>query len=408
MDCITFCVLTSCFLALFFGKVRHRPALPAPWRAPPDSGLSLNSETFDRSQNRAPRVRRAALDTYKEILMKIQLLSAAVIAAAAVASAPAFAGATLDKIRANDQLVCGVNTSAPGFSSADSKGHWEGLDVNTCRAVAAAVLGDADKVKYVPLSSTQHMTALASGQIDMLARNTTWTMTRDASHGNVFVAVSYYDGQGFMVPKSLGVKSISELDGATVCVQTGTTTEKTTAEYFRSHGMQYKTVVFDTTEATQGAFLSGRCDVYTTDMSDLAGIRTIASDPSQFVILPETITKEPLGPAVRRGDWEFFEIVRWSFQAFLNAEELGVTQANVDEMRQNSKDPNVMRLVGSGEDMGRMLGLDKDWSYRIIKQVGNYGESWTKYFGPTTPLNLPRGLNKLWTDGGLMYAMPIR
>ena len=214
-------------------------------------------------------------------------------------------------------------------------------------------------------------------------------MTRDASTGNVFVAVSYYDGQGFMVPASLGVKSVKELDGATVCVQTGTTTEKTTADYFHSHGMKYKTVVFDTTEATQSAFISGRCDVYTTDMSDLAGVRMI-------------------GPAVRRGDWEWFEIVRWSFMAFLGAEELGVTQANVDDMRKNSRDPNVMRLVGAGEDMGRMLGLDKDWSYRIIKQVGNYGESWTKYFGPTSPLNLPRGMNRLWTDGGLMYAMPIR
>ena len=263
-------------------------------------------------------------------------------------------------------------------------------------------------MKYVPLSSTQHMAALASGEIDMLARNTTWTMTRDASTGNVFVTVSYYDGQGFMVPASLGVKSVRELDGATVCVQTGTTTEKTTADYFHANNMQYKTVVFDTTEATQSAFISGRCDVYTTDMSDLAGVRLLASDPSKFVILPETISKEPLGPAVRRGDWEWFEIVRWSFMAFLGAEELGVTQANVDDMRKSSRDPNVMRLVGSGEDMGRMLGLDKDWSYRIIKQVGNYGESWTKYFGPTTPINLPRGMNKLWTDGGLMYAMPIR
>ena len=327
--------------------------------------------------------------------MKMKLLAAAVALAASVAAVPAHAGATLDKVKARDQLVCGVNTSAPGFSSADSQGRWQGLDVNTCRAVAAAVLGDADKVKYVPLSSTQHMAALASGEIDMLARNTTWTMTRDASTGNVFVTVSYYDGQGFMVPASL-------------CVQTGTTTEKTTADYFHANNMQYKTVVFDTTEATQSAFISGRCDVYTTDMSDLAGVRLLASDPSKFVILPETISKEPLGPAVRRGDWEWFEIVRWSFMAFLGAEELGVTQANVDDMRKSSRDPNVMRLVGSGEDMGRMLGLDKDWSYRIIKQVGNYGESWTKYFGPTTPINLPRGMNKLWTDGGLMYAMPIR
>ena len=340
--------------------------------------------------------------------MKSKLLSAAVLLAAAAVALPAQAGETLDRVKSRGQLVCGVNTSAPGFSSADSQGRWQGLDVNTCRAVAAAVLGDADKVKYVPLSSTQHMAALASGEIDMLARNTTWTMTRDASTGNVFVAVSYYDGQGFMVPASLGVKSVKELDGATVCVQTGTTTEKTTADYFHSHGMKYKTVVFDTTEATQSAFISGRCDVYTTDMSDLAGVRMIAPDPSKFVILPETISKEPLGPAVRRGDWEWFEIVRWSFMAFLGAEELGVTQANVDDMRKNSRDPNVMRLVGAGEDMGRMLGLDKDGSYRIIKQVGNYGESWTKYFGPTSPLNLPRGMNRLWTDGGLMYAMPIR
>ena len=330
--------------------------------------------------------------------MKSKLLSVAVLLAAAAVALPAQAGETLDRVKSRGQLVCGVNTSAPGFSSADSQGHWQGLDVNTCRAVAAAVLGDADKVKYVPLSSTQHMAALASGEIDMLARST----------GNVFVAVSYYDGQGFMVPASLGVKSVKELDGATVCVQTGTTTEKTTADYFHSHGMKYKTVVFDTTEATQSAFISGRCDVYTTDMSDLAGVRMIAPDPSKFVILPETISKEPLGPAVRRGDWEWFEIVRWSFMAFLGAEELGVTQANVDDMRKNSRDPNVMRLVGAGEDMGRMLGLDKDWSYRIIKQVGNYGESWTKYFGPTSPLNLPRGMNRLWTDGGLMYAMPIR
>ena len=340
-------------------------------------------------------------------MSKIQSVAAVLSACCAIAPA-AYAGQTLDTIKARGQLVCGVNTSAPGFSGVDSQGNWVGLDVNLCRSVAAAVLGDANKVKFVPLSSTQHMTALSSGEIDMLARNTTWTMTRDASQGAAFVAVSYYDGQAFMVPKSLGVKSLKELDGATVCVQTGTTTEKTTADYFNSHNMKYKTVVFDTTEATQGAFLAGRCDAYTSDMSDLAGVRTVAQDPSKFEILPETITKEPLGPAVRRGDWEFFQIVRWSFYAFLNAEELGVTQANVDEMRKVSKDPNVMRLVGTGEDMGRMLGLDKDWSYRIIKQVGNYGESWEKYFGPNSPLNLPRGMNKLWTQGGLMYAMPIR
>lgn len=332
----------------------------------------------------------------------------AVAAMSAAAAAPASAGAVLDNIKSRGHLLCGVNTSAPGFSSADSQGKWRGLDVNVCRAVAAAVLGDSEKVKYVPLASPQRFTALQSGEVDILARNTTWNMTRDASQGSVFVAVSYYDGQGFIVPKEINVKSAKELDGATVCVQSGTSSEKTLADYFNANKMSYKTVVFDTTEATQSAFLSGRCDVYTTDMSDLAGLRTLAQDPSKYEILPETISKEPLGPAVRRGDEEFFQIVRWSFAAFLGAEELGVTKANIDELRKTSTSPDVMRLIGTGEDMGRMLGLDKDWSYRIIKQVGNYGESWTEYFGPKSALNLPRGLNKLWTEGGLMYAMPIR
>ena len=318
------------------------------------------------------------------------------------------ASSTLETVKARGQLICGVNTAAPGFASVDSKGNWTGLDVDVCRAVAAATLGDASKVKFVPLSSPQRFTALQAGEIDMLARNTSWTMNRDTTTGALFTAVTYYDGQGFMVPKRLNVKSAKQLNGATICVQSGTSSEKSLADFFTTNNMKFKTVVFDTTEATQSAFISGRCDVYTSDLSDLAGVRTVAPDPSKFEILPETITKEPLGPAVRRGDWEFFEIVRWCFQAFLGAEEYGLTQANVDEMRKTSTDPNIMRLVGTGEDMGRMLGLDKDWSYRIIKQVGNYGESWEKYFGPNSPLNLPRGLNKLYTDGGLMYALPIR
>lgn len=340
--------------------------------------------------------------------MTTKFIPAITLTLLGLASASAFAGSTVDAIKARGQLVCGVNTAAPGFSSADSQGKWSGLDVDVCRSVAAAILGDSEKVKYVPLSSPQRFTALQSGEIDMLARNTTWTMTRDASQGSVFVAVSYYDGQGFMVPKSLGIKSAKELDGANVCVQTGTSSEKTLADYFNTNKMKYKPVVFDTTEATQSAFLSGRCDVYTTDMSDLAGARTVAPNPSDFVILPETISKEPLGPAVRRGDDQFFQIVRWSFAAFLGAEELGVTKANADELRKTSDNPDVRRLLGVGEDMGKMIGLDKDWSYRIVKQVGNYGESWTRNFGPDTPLNLPRGNNRLWTDGGLMYAMPIR
>lgn len=340
--------------------------------------------------------------------MKLKLLSVAALLAAGVVAAPAVAGVTLDAVKKRGNVLCGVNTSAPGFSSADSQGNWRGLDVNICRSVAAAVLGDADKVKYVPLSSPQRFTALQAGEIDMLARNTTWTMTRDATQGSVFVAVSYYDGQGFIVPKEFGIKSAKELDGATVCVQSGTSSEKTLADYFNAHKMSYKTVVFDTTEATQSAFLSGRCQVYTTDMSDLAGMRTLAQDPSKYEILPEVISKEPLGPAVRRGDDEWFQIVRWSFTAMIEAEELGVTQANVDEMKASSTNPNVQRLLGKSDDMGKLIGLDKDWSYRIIKQVGNYGESWNAYFGPKTPLNLPRGLNRLWTDGGLMYANPIR
>ena len=340
--------------------------------------------------------------------MKLKLLSVAALLAAGVVATPAVAGVTLDAVKKRGNVLCGVNASAPGFSSADSQGNWRGLDVNICRSVAAAVLGDADKVKYVPLSSPQRFTALQAGAIDMLARNTTWTMTRDATQGSVFVAVSYYDGQGFIVPKEFGIKSAKELDGATVCVQSGTSSEKTLADYFNAHKMSYKTVVFDTTEATQSAFLSGRCQVYTTDMSDLAGMRTLAQDPSKYEILPEVISKEPLGPAVRRGDDEWFQIVRWSFTAMIEAEELGVTQANVDEMKASSNNPNVQRLLGKSDDMGKLIGLDKDWSYRIIKQVGNYGESWNAYFGPKTPLNLPRGLNRLWTDGGLMYANPIR
>ncbi len=340
--------------------------------------------------------------------MKKRLLSMAALLATSAIATPALAGVTLDAVKKRGHVLCGVNTSAPGFSSADSQGNWHGLDVNICRSVAAAVLGDADKVKFVPLSSPQRFTALQAGEIDILARNTTWTMTRDASQGSVFVAVSYYDGQGFIVPKEYGIKSAKELDGATICVQSGTSSEKTLADYFNSHKMSYKTVVFDTTEATQSAFLSGRCQVYTTDMSDLAGMRTLASNPQQYEILPEVISKEPLGPAVRRGDDEWFQIVRWSFDTMIEAEELGITKANAEQLKKTSTSPNVLRLLGCSEDMGKMIGLDKDWSYRIVTQVGNYGESWNAFFGPKTPLNLPRGLNRLWTDGGLMYAMPVR
>jgi general L-amino acid transport system substrate-binding protein len=321
---------------------------------------------------------------------------------------PAHAGKTLDAVKARGEVICGVNTSAPGFSSTDSKGRWQGLDVDTCRAVAAAVLGSGDKVKFVPLNSQQRFTALQSGEIDILSRNSTWTLTRDASLGIVFTGINYYDGQGFMVPRKLKVDSAKKLNGATVCVQAGTTSEKNVADFFLANGMKYKSVVFDTAEAIQSAFFAGRCQVYTTDMSDLAGARTQTAKPDDYAILPEVISKEPLGPAVRRGDDDWFQIVRWSLFALIEAEEAKLTQANVDKMKAESKDPCVQRLLGVTEDTGKLLGLDKEWAYRIVKQVGTYGESFERNMGPKSPLGLPRGVNKLWNQGGLMYAPPVR
>ena len=335
------------------------------------------------------------------------LAALAVAATAAAWSVPAQAGRTLNAVKSRGSVVCGVNTAAPGFSNADSKGNWTGLDVDICRAVAAAVLGDAKKVKFVPLASEQRFTALQSGQIDVLARNTTWSMSRDASQGSVFVAVDYIDGQGFMVPKKYKIDSAKKLNGATICVQTGTSSEKNLADFARANNIKYKPVVFSTTEATQGAFISGRCQAYTTDRSDLAGARLRAKNPNDYVILPDTISKEPLAMAVRRGDDEWFQIVRWSFYTMLEAEELGITKGNADSMKK-SNNPNVRRLLGLDEDMGKMIGLDKNWSYRIVKQVGNYGESFEANLGPKTPLGLSRGINKLWTKGGLLMAPPMR
>lgn len=318
------------------------------------------------------------------------------------------AGKTLDSVKAQNQVVCGVNTSAPGFSGADSKGQWAGLDVDVCRAVAAAVLGDASKVKYVPLNPPQRFTALQSGEIDVLARNTTWSLARDASLGVVFTGINYYDGQGFMVPKKFNINSAKQLKDAEICLQAGTTSEKNVADYFSAHGIPYKSVVFDSPEAAHTAFFGGRCQVISTDMSELAGIRTQSAKPDDYAILPDVISKEPLGPAVRRGDDEWFAIVKWALFAMQNAEEYGVTQANVDKIKAESKDPNIQRLLGTSEDMGKLLGLDKDWAYRIVKQVGNYGESFDRNMGEKSPLKLPRGVNNLWNNGGLMYAPPVR
>jgi len=332
---------------------------------------------------------------------------AALVGVAAVAFlGAAQAGKDLDAIKANGAIKCGVSTGLAGFSMADSKGNYTGLDAEFCKALAAAVLGDASKVTYTPLSAQQRFTALQSGEVDLLSRNTTWTLTRDASLGLVFAGVLFYDGQGFMVPKSFGLKSAKELDGAEVCVQAGTTTELNLADYFRANGMNFKPVVFENLEESKTAFFNGRCQAYTTDRSGLASIRSAdAPKPDDYVILPETISKEPLGPVVRRGDDEWFTMVKWMVYALIEAEEKGVTSKNVDEMK-NSSDPVIQRLLGVSGDMGAKLGLDNDWAVRAIKAVGNYGELYARN---VLPIGLPReGPNALWTQGGMMYAMPLR
>ncbi|ETW98170.1 MAG: amino acid ABC transporter substrate-binding protein [Candidatus Entotheonella factor] len=326
--------------------------------------------------------------------------------AAMVAISTAHAGKNLDAIKASGTVKCGVSTGLAGFSIADSKGNYTGLDADFCKALAAAVLGDASKVTFVPLSAQQRFTALQSGEVDLLSRNTTWTLTRDASLGLVFAGVTFYDGQGFMVPKEIGVSKATELDGAEVCVQTGTTTELNLADYFRAQGMTFKPVVFENLEESKTAFFNGRCQVYTTDRSGLASIRAAdAPNPDDYVILPETISKEPLGPVVRRGDDEWFTIVKWMVYGLIEAEEKGVTSKNVDEMK-NSQDPVIKRLLGVSGDMGTKIGLDNDWVVRAIKAIGNYGEVYDRN---VVPIGLPReGSNALWTKGGLMYAMPLR
>ena len=332
----------------------------------------------------------------------------AALAAGLVCAMPAHAGKTLDAIKARGQLVCGVNPSLPGFAAADSQGNWSGLDVDVCKAVAATVLNDASKIKWTPLNASQRFAVLQSGEIDMLSRNTTWTLTRDASLGLHFTGVTYYDGQGFMVPKKSKITSATKLKGATVCVQSGTTTEKNLNDYSKAMKLNMKPVVFDTQEATNKAYFAGRCQAYTTDASGLASVRNKeATNPDDHLILPELISKEPLGPSVRRGDDEFFAIVKWVVFALIEAEEYGITQANVDQMK-SSTDPVVQRILGVSEDTGKLLGLDKDWAYRAIKAVGNYGEMFERNVGPKSTLKLPRGANNLWSKGGLMYAPPVR
>ena len=313
---------------------------------------------------------------------------------------------TLETVQNRGELVCGVSTGLPGFSTPDEQGDWTGIDVDYCRAVAAAVFGDAEKVKYVPLNAKERFTALQSGEVDILSRNTTWTATRDNSLGLTFPGtVNYYDGQGFLINKSLGVSSATELDGATICIQAGTTTELNLADYFRAQGMSYTPITFDTSPQTIGGFEAGRCDVLTSDQSQLYSLRTKLPDPSAAEVLPEVISKEPLGPVVRQGDEQWLKIVRWVHYAQLNAEELGVTSANVSDDNSN---PAVERLVGKTGDFGQMLGLSNVWAANVIRQVGNYGEVFERNVGLNTPLAIARGLNDLWTRGGLQYGPPIR
>jgi len=302
-----------------------------------------------------------------------------------------------------------VTNGVAGFSAPDTQGNWSGLDVDTCRAIAAAVLGDAKKVDFVPLNSQQRFAALQAGEVDILARNTTWNLTRDASLGFNFTTINYYDGQGFLVPKKIKVTSAKQLKGATICTQSGTTNEKNVADWSKANGIAVKTVVFESFEASFKAFFAGRCQAFTTDTSALAGLRNKeATNPDDYVILPELISKEPLAPAVRRGDDEWFAIVKWVPNALIEAEEAGITQENIDALKATSTDPAQQRLVGSGDDLGKLLGLDKDWSYRAIKAVGNYGEIFERNVGPKSVLKLPRGANNLWNKGGLLYALPVK
>jgi general L-amino acid transport system substrate-binding protein len=341
---------------------------------------------------------------------KVSLATAAALAAV-LTSTGAMAGKDLDAVKSRGALVCGVGQGTAGFFLADSQGKWVGLDVDVCRAVAAAIFGDSEKVKYVPLSAQQRFTALQSGEVDILSNNTTVTLTRDTALGLDFTAVTYYDGQGFMVNKKLGVKSAKELNGATVCVAPGTTTELNLADYFRATKMSFKPVVIEKVDDIRAAFFTGRCDVYTTDASGLYATRA-ANVPApakaeDFIILPEIISKEPLAPAVRHGDNQFADIVRWTQYAMVEAEEYGINSKNVDDMLK-SDNPSIKRILGVTPGMGKALGVDEKWVYNIVKQVGNYSESFDRNVGAGSPLKIERGLNKLWTQGGLQYAPPIR
>lgn len=339
--------------------------------------------------------------------MKKSVILGALTVAGLAASA-AVAG-TMDDVKARGKLNCGVTTGLVGFAAPDANGEWQGFDVGVCRAVAAAVLGDPKAVEFVPTTGKTRFTALASGEIDMLARNTTWTFSRDVDLKFEFTGINYYDGQGFMVPKDLGVDSAKDLDGATVCIQTGTTTELNLADFFRSNNISYEPVPIETNAEAQQQYLAGACDVYTTDASGLAATRATFEDPSAHVVLPEIVSKEPLGPLVRHGDNDWGDVVRWSLNALIAAEELGVTSANIAELSSApTNNPEVNRLLGTEGNLGEMLGLDAEWAKRAIMAGGNYGELFEKNIGENTPIGLARGLNAQWKNGGLIYTPPFR
>ena len=323
--------------------------------------------------------------------------------AAGVASAQ-----TLAEVEERGALNCGVTTGLTGFAAPDANGEWQGFDVAVCRAVAAAVLGDPMAVEFVPTTGQTRFTALASGEVDMLARNTTWTLTRDVDLAFEFTGINYYDGQGFMVPRELGVSSALDLAGATVCIQTGTTTELNLADFFASNNMDYEPVPIETNAEAQQQYLAGACDVYTTDSSGLAATRATFEDPSAHTILPEIVSKEPLGPLVRHGDNEWGDVVRWVLNLLIAAEEYGITSANVMELAEGTNNPEVNRMLGTEGNLGEQLGLDADWGVRVLSSVGNYGEIFEGNIGESTPIGLARGLNAQWTEGGLMYSPPFR
>ena len=314
---------------------------------------------------------------------------------------------TLQEVQRRGELLCGVSTGIPGFSNPDEKGTWAGFDVDLCRAVAAATLGDASKIKVIPLAAKERLTAVQSGEVDMLSSNATWTLTRDTALGLHFAGINYYDGQGFMALKNLGVKSALDLNGLTICLQSGTTTALNLTDYFKENNMEYKAIAFDTSDQTVRAFKAGRCDVLTSDQSQLYALRIKLENPENAVVLPEVISKEPLGPVVRQGDDAWFNIVKWTLFAMINGEENGVSTANVDEMKK-STNPKVLRLLGMEGLKGKGLGLNDDWAYQVIKQVGNYGEVFERNVGRESPLKIDRGLNALWNKGGILYAPPFR